>query len=164
MVSSVPPAPAAPRVTGVGSSVRAQRVVAGHAMGAVHCGATGVTVSATSFSFPSPHRGLGWLPRLPSARRILPRPGLRVVSPACPAVRHGDRRRPASPIRASRNRWAASPECGRQGLRDFGCAWLLLENAPQNCRHSRHPGPFSRFRGTVQQGPVERQETQIVQS
>ena len=27
---------------------------------------------------------------------------------------------------------------------------------------SRHPTRFSRFRGTVQQGPVQRQETQIV--
>ena len=31
-------------------------------------------------------------------------------------------------------------------------------------RESRHSTRFSRSRGTVQQGPVQRQETQIVQS
>ena len=32
----------------------------------------------------------------------------------------------------------------------------------RRARDSRHSNPFSRFPGTVQQGPVQRQETQIV--
>ncbi len=56
---------------------------------------------------------------------------------------------------------------GRLG---FGGTWVRESRLPRLSakrwreRKSRHSGPVSRFCGAVQQGPVQRQEWQIVQS
>ena len=62
------------------------------------------------------------------------------------------------------SRRAPATERPREARPDDGFLPVLPRRACGRLRASRQSGRFSRLRGTVQQGPVQRQETQIVQS
>ena len=66
--------------------------------------------------------------------------------------------------RSSMSRRAPATERPREARPDDGFLPVLPRRACGRLRASRQSGHFSRLRGTVQQGPVQRQETQIVQS
>ena len=66
--------------------------------------------------------------------------------------------------RSSMSRRAPATERPREARPDDGFLPVLPRRACGRLRASRQSRRFSRLRGTVQQGPVQRQETQIVQS